>query len=227
MGSFFKALRMVSKINLPIAEKDKSAPADWMLVLARSIVALVYSFAAGLVLWLMPQSRLVAALLATVAVVALRNYFLPIAERSGLVEVASLLTPQTKQSGEQAAYQHAIFNVVLIARPVCIFVLLLYCNFLWLVAAAALGYAVAIASVKDDAPGEWVSACAVTLAVGALSSKVCAAFSGMFFISIIACILCWLLTFAIAKVSFNDRFNCTLYVAEFSALLLGMVGQAF
>ena len=227
MGSFFKALRKVSKINLPIAEKDKSAPSDWILVLARALVALVCSLAAGLVLWLMPQSRLVAALLATAAVVALRNYFFLPSERSGLVEISAHLTPQTAQLEEKASYQHAIFNLVLVARPICIFVLLLYCNFLWLVAAAALGYAVAIASNKSDAPGEWVSAVAVTLAVGALSSKICSAFSGMFFISIIACVICWLLSFAIARIDFKDRFNCTLYIAETSALLLGMVGQAF
>ena len=227
MRSFFKALSTVSRINLPIANNGKSMPSDWQLVLARALVAVIYAAAAGLVLWLMPQNRLVAALLATAATVALRNYLCLPSERSGLVEVASLLTPQTTHPSEQTAYQHAIFNLVLVARPVCIFILLLNCNFLWLVAAAALGYAVAIASVKDDAPGEWVAAVAVALAVGALSSKVCGSLSGMFFISIIGCIICWLLSFAIAKVSFSDRFNCTLYIAETSALLLGMVGQAF
>lgn len=227
MGSFFKALGAVSRINLPIADKGKSTPSDWQLVLARALVAVIYAAAAGLVLWLMPQNRLVAALLATTATVALRNYLCLPSERSGLVEVSLLLTPQTAHSSEQNAYQHAIFNLVLVARPVCIFILLLNCNFLWLISAAALGYAVAIASVKDDAPGEWVAAIAVALVVGAISSKACGSLSGMFFISIIGCIICWLLSFAIAKVTFTDRFNCTLYIAETSALLLGMVGQAF
>lgn len=227
MGFFFKALSAVSRINLPIADNGKSSPSDWQLVLARALVAVIYAAAAALILWLMPENRLVAALLATAATIALRNYLSLPSERSGLIEVSLHLTPETTHQVEQAAYQHAIFNLVLVARPICIFLLLLNCNFLWLIAAAALSYAVAIASVKDNAPGEWVSAVAVTLAVGAISSKVCSTLSGMFFISIIGCIICWLLSFAIARVNFNDRFNSTLYIAEFSALLLGMVGQAF
>ena len=226
MGSFFKALSAVSRINLPIAN-DKSAPSDWQLVLARALVAAIYAVAAALILWLMPQNRLVAALIATAVTVALRNYLLLPSERGGLVEVSTMLTPVTAHQSEQAAYQHAIFNLVLVARPVCIFLLLHNRNFLWLIPAAALGYAVAIASVKDDAPGEWVAAVAVTLVVGAISSKACCSLSGMFFISIIACIICWLLSFALAKLQFKDRFNSTLYIAELAALLLGMVGLAF
>ncbi len=227
MKSFLKALASVSKLNLEIAEKDKSAPADWQLVLARSLVALVCAVAAALVLWLMPQNRMVAALLATAAVVALRNYFCLPSERSGLVEVSALLTPKTTQPSEHAAYQHAIFNIVLVARPVCIFLILLNCNFLWLIPAAALSYATAISSVEEDSVGAWISACAVTLIVGAITSKACGTLSGMFFISIIACVICWLLSFSIARVDFKDRFNCTLCIAEFAALLLGMVGLAF
>ncbi len=226
MKSFIEALKAVSRLRPSAREEEKSeTPSPWELVLAKSLLALCWTLAGGLVLWLVPGDRMVAALLGTLAALALRFFLCPHFEMLGLEEASGICSHFIQKEVTEKAYAQAIFQLLLCVRPACILLLLLHGNWLWPLAAAALGMAVAV-SFKTGGYGHWTCACAIALASGAILSKAYAQFSGMFLVSALACVFCWLLSISLDRLDFRHPGESRLFIGETAALLLGLVAQA-
>lgn len=227
MKSFFEALKLVSRLELMSPKPTKDGrPAPWKLILARAVIALVWAVAGGLVLWLVPKDRIVGAVLGTLSVLVLRYVLCRHDEISGIQEISEIIAHLSQNGSAARALGQAIFELMLCIRPACIFILLLHANWLWLLPAAVLGYAVALSRTEGNKSGHWISACAITLICSAILSKISSAFAGMFLISIICCIFCWLLSMVLEKLPLQKAFEGCLYIGETAALILGLVAMA-
>ena len=231
MNQFLTALQAVSSLNLHWeAEKDQR-PSPWLRVLLRGILGLVWGLVGGLVLWLVPGDRAVGTLLATLAVVGTRCALCHPDEKFAFEQLSGELAPKDADGRPNAYFRQAVFNLLLFVRPLCIYFILLHYNFLWLCAAAALGMSIGIdeevePSKRNPLGTNWIAAFALTLGSGALGSKLFPNQSGMFIISVIAIILCWLLPYMLDRLCAKRTQPSMLLLGETAALLLGLLGQA-
>ncbi len=231
MKQLIAALRAVSSLQLKFDEDEEHSPSPWLRTLLRGLLGLIWGLVGGLVLWLVPGDRAVGTLLATLAVVGVRAALCHPSEKFAFEQLSAEFAPKNPNGSTNAAFQQAIFNLLLFVRPLCIYFILLNHNFLWLPAAAALGMSISIDEEKE--PNErnplgsnWISAFAVTLAFGALGSKIFPDQSGMFIISVIAIILCWLMPYMLDRLCARRTPSSMLLVGETAALILGLLGQA-
>ncbi len=231
MNQFLTALQAVSRLKLDWKDGTPDHPSAWLRVLLRGVMGLVWGLVGGLVLWLVPGDRAVGTLLATLAVVGVRVALSHPDEKYAFEELSGELAPKDADSKPNASFRQAVFNLLLFVRPLCIYFILLHYNFLWLCAAAALGMAIAIdeetePDKRQPLGGNWIVAFAMTLACGALGSKIFPDQAGMFIISVIAIILCWLLPYMLDRVCAKRNSLSMLLLGETAALILGLLGQA-
>ncbi|MBR0457759.1 MAG: hypothetical protein IJJ26_00845 [Victivallales bacterium] len=231
MNQFLTALQAVSRLKLDWNSGSEDRPSTWLRVLLRGLLGLVWGLVGGLVLWLVPGDRAVGTLLATLAVIGVRVGLSHPNEKYAFEQLSGDLAPKDADGSPNPYFRQAVFNLLLFVRPLCIYFILLHYNFLWLCAAAALGMAIAIdEEVEPDKRqplgGNWVAAFAVTLGCGALGSKIFPNQAGMFIISVIAIILCWLLPYMLDRVCAKRTTSSMLLLGETAALILGLLGQA-
>ncbi|MBQ6472784.1 MAG: hypothetical protein IJJ33_12440 [Victivallales bacterium] len=231
MEQILTALKEVSSLHL--GEGTASArPACWLRVVLRALLGLVCGLLGGLILWLIPGDRAVGTLLATLAVVGLRACLAHPSDKNAFLDLSADFAPvdlETKAPNQ--FFRQAIFNILLLVRPLCLYFILLHHNFLWLCAAAALAQAIRID--EETAPENrrpvalhWLAATVITLAVGAFASKVIDGQQSMFILSVIAVILCWLFPYMLDRLCAHRTPAAMLYLGETAALVLGLLGQA-
>lgn len=228
MKAYLAALRAVSSINFA-PQQERIAPAPWQRVFMRGLLGLLWGFAGIVVLWLMPGDRIVGALLATALVIWLRHLLCRPEERDGVVEVSAAFTPENVKGEKDAYYHQVAFNIALVLRPFCIFVLLLNSNWLWLGIAAAFSVAISFESrktIENPLGSHWICAFAFTLLLTAITSKIFPQQSGMFVVGVLSCVICWLAPLVLERFNLNFTEPGTMYVGESLALLLGLVAQA-
>jgi len=231
MEQILTALKEVSSLNLENGAVS-TRPAGWLRVVMRALLGLACGLAGGLVLWLVPGDRAVGTLLATLAVVGLRALLAHPSDKSAFLDLSADFAPKDSDTNSpNPFFRQAIFNVLLLVRPLCLYFILLHRNFLWLCAAAAL--AQAIRTDEEAAPenrrplaAHWFAAAAITLLVGAFASKVFAGQQGMFILAVIAIILCWLLPYMLDRLCARRTPSAMLFLGEAAALILGLLGQA-
>ena len=220
MKAFLAALKAVSNVNIAVPDGKSTVPEAWQLVLARALVALVWGLAGLLVLWLVPGKGVISIVLATAAVEAVRWYLCRKEERNGMAEVYGLLSQRV--SKDDQFFTLALQNIVLLIRPVLIFLLLWLGSWLWLVVAGALSMAVALTVAKQDKKNSgWIAAAVLSLLLGALASKMAAAFGNLFLLGVIACIVGWLLA---KYLEGKDGIHAesALFIGEVVVLLIGI-----
>ena len=220
MKAFLAALKAVSNVNIAVPDGKSTVPEAWQLVLARALVALVWGLAGLLVLWLVPGKGVISIALATAAVEAVRWYLCRKEERNGMSEVYGLLSQRV--SKDDQFFTLALQNIVLLIRPVLIFLLLWLGSWLWLVVAGALSMAVALTVAKQDKKNSgWIAAAVLSLLLGALASKMAAAFGNLFLLGVIACIVSWLLA---KYLEGRDDIHAesALFIGEVVVLLIGI-----
>ena len=116
-------------------ERVPKKPELWMF-LYRGIVALASALLAWLLIWLVP-SRYGAATAATIAVLAVWFY-------SGLTvsgaeyELAKTIVPTSDDADYDAKRSFALYLLLLVLRPLCVWILCLHFNLAWLLAAMLL-----------------------------------------------------------------------------------------
>ena len=220
MRAFLKALTTVSNINVTMPDGKTAVPEAWQLVLARALVALVWGLSGLLVLWLVPGKGIISTALATAAVVAVRWFLCRKNERDGMTEVYGMLSQRISKDDQFFAL--ALQNVVLLIRPVLIFLLLWLGSWLWLVVAGALSMAVSLTVAKLDKKNNgWIAAAVLSLLLGALASKLAVAFGNLFLLGVIACIVSWLLAKYLES---KDGIHAwgALFIGEVVVLLIGI-----
>ena len=220
MKAFLTALKAVSNVNIAVPDGKSVVPEAWQLVLARALVALVWGLAGLLVLWLLPGKGIIGVALATGAVVIVRWYLCRKEERDGMTEVYGLLSQRV--SKEDIFSGLALQNMILLIRPVLIFLLLWLGSWLWLVVAGALSMAVSLTVAKQDPKNSgWIAAAILSLVLGALASKIAIAFGNLFLLGIIACIVSWLLAkYLEGKDGIHPQ--SALFIGEVVVLLIGI-----
>lgn len=220
MKAFLTALKAVSNVSIPSPDGKSAVPEAWQLVLARALVALVWGLAGLLVLWLVPGKGVISIALATAAVVAVRWYLCRKEERDGMTELYALLGKGISQEDQFSAL--ALQNAILLIRPVLIFLLLWLGSWLWLVVAGALSMAVSLTVAKLDKKNSgWIAAAILSLVLGALASKVAAAFGNLFLLGVIACIVSWLLAKYLEGKDGVHAWSA-LFIGEVVVLLIGI-----
>ena len=220
MKAFLAALKAVSNVNIAVPDGKSTVPEAWQLVLARALVALVWGLAGLLVLWLVPGKGVISIVLATAAVEAVRWYLCRKEERNGMAEVYGLLSQRV--SKDDQFFTLALQNIVLLIRPVLIFLLLWLGSWLWLVVAGALSMAVSLTVANLDKKNNgWIAAAVLSLLIGALASKIAVAFGNLFLLGVIACIVGWLLA---KYLEGRDGIHAwsALFIGEVVTLLIGI-----
>ena len=231
MERILTALKEVSSLNL---EKGvvSARPAGWLRVILRALLGLLCGLAGGLILWLVPGDRAVGTLLATLAVVGLRAALAHPSDKNAFLDLSADFAPKDLETNApNPFFRQAVFNILLLVRPLCLYFILLHHNFLWLCAAAALAQAIRVD--EETAPenrrpvaSHWLAATLITLAVGAFASKIIAGQQSMFILSLIAVILCWLFPYMLDRLCARRTPSAMLYIGETAALVLGLLGQA-
>ena len=251
MKVFLSALATVSRVHIdhnePTAanaggesQPDSPPGAEW-IVLARTLLTLIATLAAALVLW-MVKDQLIAALLATAAFVAVRFALTASYEHDGTVAMVQKLRAGKTLSETELYYRNAIFNLLLILRPLAIFCLCLRDSCLWLVPCAALATAVMTeltaggdrsATGPATLPRHWLTAAAIVLVAAGLGSRLSPDRDGMFILGILATVFAWLLPAMITKFwpvrDFASRDQARavyLYLGEIAILVVGLLGLA-
>lgn len=251
MKVFLSALATVSRVRIdqnetpaPSAgggsQPDSTPGAAW-IVLARTLLALVATLAAALVLW-MVKDPLIAALLATAAFVAVRFALTASYEHDGTVAMVQKLRPGKTLSETELYYRNAIFNLLLVLRPLAIFCLCLRYSCIWLVPCAALATAIMTElTTTDDSsatglaalPRHWLAAAGIVLVAAGMGSRLSPDRDGMFILGILASVFAWLLPAMITKfwpprefASLDQARAVYLYLGEIAILGLGLLGLA-
>ena len=231
MKRFITALQEVSSMKLD--ERARStAPVGWLCVVLRSFLGLLCGLIGGLILWLVPGDRAVGTLLAALAVVGLRAWLAHPSEKTAFLELSADFAPKDLETDSpNPFFRQAIFNILLMVRPLCLYFILLHHNFLWLAAAAALAEAIRqdeLTSPEARRPvaPHWFVAAVITLTVGAFASKVFEGQQSMFILSVIAVILCWLFPYMLDRLCARRIPSVMLFLGETMALILGLLGQA-
>ncbi len=241
---FLSALATVSRIRIDQgkmadagAQPVEAPGAEW-IVLARTLLAVIATAAAGVVLW-MVKDRLIAALLATAAFVAVRCTLSASYEREGAVAIVQKLRPGKWLSETELYYRNAIFNLLLLLRSLGIFCLCLRYSCLWLVPCAALATAVMTELTAADGdsraalPRHWLMAAAIVLVTTGFGSRLSPALDGMFILGLLATVFAWLLPAMITKfwpasefTSLDQARAVYLYLGEIAILCVGLLGLA-
>ena len=207
--------------------ENESVP-GWQMVLGRSAWGLITVLAAWLVRWLAPHEPFTGALFALIAVCVIRVFVFDPKELRVLIALSSKLASSTTGKEGAGLFQQAIFNLLLLVRPACIFCLLLSGNALWLVAAAALGMTVAC-GFEDrggkNLPKIWLAGGIVALTVGILLAR-CVEHPAMLLASALAMALCWIFPPLIGKLQIPQTKETMLYLGETLVLAVGVLGQA-
>ncbi len=220
MKAFLAALKAVSNVNITLPDGNTAVPEAWQLVLARALVAFVWGLAGLLVLWLVPGKGIISVALATVAVEAVRWFLCRKEERDGMTEVYGLLVQHVPRDDQ--FFGLALQNIILLIRPVLIFLLLWLGSWLWLVVAGALSMAVSLTVANLDRKNNgWIAAAVLSLVLGALASKVAAAFGNLFLLGVIACIVGWLLAKYLEGKNIIHTWGA-LFIGEVIVLLIGI-----
>ncbi len=241
---FLSALATVSRIRFDQGETaDASAhgaeaPGAAWIVLARTLLAVIATAAAAIVLW-MVKDQLIAALLATAAFVAVRCALVASYEREGAVTMVQKMRPGNTLSETELYYRNAIFNLLLLLRPLAIFCLCLRYSCLWLVPCAALATAIMteLTEVDGDSrtalPGHWLMAAAIVLITAGLGSRLSPERDGMFILGLLAIVFAWLLPAMITKfwparefTNLDQARAVYLYLGEVAILCIGLLGLA-
>lgn len=249
MKAFLSALATVSRLRIVQDESPAGGVAQpdvvWV-VLARTLLAVVATLAAALVLWLV-KDQLIAALLATAAFCAVRQALSAVWEREGVVVLLHKLRSGHPLSETERYYRNALFNLLLILRPLAIFFLCLRHACLWLIPSAALATAIMVeltwprdeSSDSDSGSGlsagprHWLAAAAIVLVATGLGSRLAPEQDGMFILGLLAAIFAWLLPAMMAKAMPPRDFGgiaparaAYLYLGELAVLVLGLLGLA-
>ncbi|HOG50748.1 MAG TPA: hypothetical protein PKY10_09175, partial [Lentisphaeria bacterium] len=214
------------------------APGAAWIVLARTLLAVIATAAAAIVLW-MVKDQLIAALLATAAFVAVRCALVASYEREGAVTMVQKMRPGNTLSETELYYRNAIFNLLLLLRPLAIFCLCLRYSCLWLVPCAALATAIMteLTEVDGDSrtalPGHWLMAAAIVLITAGLGSRLSPERDGMFILGLLAIVFAWLLPAMITKfwparefTNLDQARAVYLYLGEVAILCIGLLGLA-
>ncbi len=220
MKAFMAALKAVSNVSITLPDRKSAAPEAWLLVVARALVALVWGLAGLLVLWLVPGKGVISVALATAAVVAVRWFLCRKEEREGMTEVYNLFSQSVSKNDQ--FFGLALQNIILLIRPVLIFLLLWLGSWLWLVVAGALSMAVTLTVANLDKKNSgWIAAVILSLVLGALASKLALAFGNLFLLGVIACIVSWLLAKYLEGRA-DIRTWGALFISEVVVLLIGI-----
>lgn len=228
MKSFLQAIYSVSRMKGNVHDgMGRELPTPWQMVLARTLMGLLWGLCGFLVLWLVPGDRYVGVILGTLAVQSLRLWSCRPEERKGILEALSLLMPKAPEKTEDISYRQACFDGLLLVRPLCIYVILLGGNWLWLPAAAALSMALSLDEGNRKYAGlHWFCAVSVSLLCGAIGSRAFPGQGGMFIMSILAAAICWMMSPVLDVLKLRTSRECTLFIGETVAFILGMLGQA-
>jgi len=220
MNRFLAALKRVSSLFASVPTSE--APDAWMLVLARALVAFATALAGILVVSLVKGDAVVSGILGTLAFLGARFFLVNRQEDSGIGDVSRQLS-----AGRDASQAQIILFALTTLRPICIFLLLMRGNWLWIPAAVALSEAVALD--VEHAKGfslAWIAACAVALACGALLASFGRRYESLFVVSLIASAIAWMLPSACQRLNVRLSREGLLYSAELLLLFLGLLGQA-
>jgi hypothetical protein len=220
MKSFLAAIKAVSRVEIALPDRKIVVPKAWQMVVARALLALAWGLAGLLVLWLLPDKGLVGVALATLAVVAARWYLCRPEEREGMMEVYRMVAKSLPQ--EDLFARQAIQNVIMLIRPILIFLLLWQGCWAWLVIAGTLGMAAAL-TVSGLEKGQccWGAAAAISLVIGALVGRLSFASGNLFLMAVIATIVSWLLA-KVLEGREEMTANTTLFIGETAILLIGI-----
>ena len=116
-------------------ERIPKRPELWMF-LYRGIVVLASVLLAWLLMWLIP-SRYGAATAATIVILAIW-YFFGLMPSGAEYELAKYVVPTSEDEEYDAKRSFALYLVLLIVRPLCVWLLCLHFNLAWLLAAMLL-----------------------------------------------------------------------------------------
>lgn len=259
MKAFILALAEVSRLRLqPLLAADEAsiqprreaAKQEW-IVLARSSLAIVAALIATLLLWMI-KDPLVGALLATAGFCAFRAALAVAYEREGAVALLHKLYPGRLASDTEQYYRQAIFQLLLILRPLAVFCLCWRGHCLWLVVGATLATAVmteltmgtdAPAQRDDDnasrsglkfsVPRHWLVAWLIVLLITGFGSRLFAGQGNVFIQGILASLVAWLMPPMLVRFVPVDSFArleharaAYLYLGELIVLLIGLLGLA-
>jgi len=148
-----------------------------------------------------------------------------------LVSLSELLAPSWGKDDSQgkSLFQQALFNLLLLARPVCIFCLLANGNAFWLVLSAGLGMTVMRTYVngsEKELPRIWLAGSGVALVVGIVLARCCGRHPAMLLAAVLALAVCWILPSLVKKLQIPQDKETLLYFGEAIALAVGVLGQA-
>ncbi len=229
MKSYLHALKEVSSLPISLERRRPGDSAsDWQLVLMRGLLGLVWGLGGALIAWLVSGEKTVGAILGTAAVCLLRNRLCAKGEGTAVVELSKWLLSNVKDQEMRGTYSSLAALGLLVLRPFCIYILLLHGVWLWLPAAALLGYAASLdcgSMIKMD-QRHWLTAAGISLVLGAIISKTMPNYHGMFIFSIAASILCWLLPMVMHRFNLSFSKPSCIYICEAIALILGVAGVA-
>ena len=220
MVTFIAALKEVTRSIIPVPAVNVPALKSWHLVVARSLLALVWGGIAWLITWLMVGSGLIGVVLATAGAVAMRWYLCNEREHQGMLECHECGRRIFNMRDELSllAWQ----NCVMLVRPALLFLLIWRHQFLWIVVASALGMAIKLTVARrDDANQGWVSAVAIALLLAAIGSKLGVVGGNVFMLGVIASIISWLLSKYLENLG-DISPDAALFIGETIALLIGI-----
>lgn len=222
MKQFLAAVKRVSSLFGNV-DTEGTPVKDWQLVLARAAVGLVIALAGGIVSYLVSGDRVIAGVLGTAAALAVRFFICPKSEASGISQTARLVTP----AGVDPNYSQMIFFVLTFLRPLCIFLLMMRGQWLWLVVAMALSEAIVLEmeNTRFSLP-VWGAAWGVALVFGALEHSVSSLNANSFLLSLIICAIAWMLPAVYQRLNIRLSREVALYVGEALFLMLGVLGMA-
>ena len=229
------AISQLTRFNLAAGSGAKDCP-PVMLVAVRLLLGIIYALAALLILWIVKQP-LVGAILATLAVSALRGFLTNWRDRLLPLRLAGLFFPSLKTVARDPVehqFQMAALNWVMLARPLGLFFLLLCGCWYWLVPVAGLAAAFAeeLCAPEDAKQGgdwrPWALAVGVSLLFFLLASKVSAVFANHLLTGLFVCIITWLLASWLKRrmTPLCERALAT-YCGELVVIIMLLLGIAF
>ena len=222
MKQFLAAVKRVSSLFGNVDTEGASVK-DWQLVLARAAVGLVIALVGGIVASLVSRDHIIAGVLGTVATLAVRFFICSKSESIGVSQVARLVTP----AGVDANYAQMFFFALTFLRPLCIFLLMMRGQWLWLVVAMALSEAVVLElENKHFSLPVWGAAWGVALVFGALENSMSSMNANAFLLSLIVCAIAWMLPSVYQRLNIRLSREAALYVGEALVLVLGVLGMA-
>ncbi|NLF94414.1 MAG: hypothetical protein GX564_11070 [Oligosphaeraceae bacterium] len=229
------AISQLTRFHL-VAEPGPQSCPPVMLVAVRLLLGIIYAWTALLILWIVKQP-LVGAVLATLAVSALRGFLTGWRDRLLPLRLAGLFFPSLKTVARdpvEQQFQSAALNWVMLARPLGLFLLLLYGCWYWLVPVAGLAAAFAeelCAPEDDQRSGDWrpwALAVGVSLLFFLLASKLSTVFANHLLTGLFVCIITWLLSSWLKRrvAPLCERALAT-YCGELAVIIMLLLGIAF